>query len=90
MAMFDMYSQEEFQKCVVYVKQTWTLSKSTQSFSRFDAVNTKYDAQTVVNIRSIWPPSVTQSIISGWFYHKQLKVEVNNESESESEPMEIC
>ena len=82
--LFGIYNWEELQKAVVYVKQAWLLAKSTQTYSRFDAVNNKYKDQTLVNIKTMWPPSVTQSVISNWFYLKEVKLEM------QSEPMEIC
>jgi len=82
--LYGAYSIEELQKCVVYVKQMWLLSKSTQSYSRFDAVNTKYDAQTALNLRTLWPPTVVQSLIQSWIYTKEKK-----DPPAEAEPMDI-
>lgn len=76
---------KDLQKCVVFIKQTWLLAKSTQSYSRFDAVNTKYDSQKVLNLRSIWPPSVTQSSLQNWIYEKETLAE----EEQLAEPMNI-
>ncbi len=88
---FGGYTQQELQDCVVFVKQTWFLAKSTQSFSRFDAVNSKFDKQVLVNLRALWPPSVTPTAISGWFYPKESAAEstMHVPKDDGPEPMEL-
>ena len=86
MKTYGIYTWSEFEKAVVYVKQAWLLAKTTETFSKFDAMNNKYDKQTLVNIKSIWPPSVTHSVIENWIYPKMLTVRKDT---TKAEPMEI-
>jgi len=60
-----------FEDALVYVKQTWLLSKTSQQFARLDAINGKYERQSVVNVRAIWPPIITHSMVENWIYSKE-------------------
>ena len=73
---YGIYALEEFERAVVFIKQAWTLAKTTQSYSKFDAINGKYERQTVLNIRAMWPPTVTHRVIENWIYSKEKKVTI--------------
>jgi len=82
---YGVYTWKDLEKAVVYVKQTWLLSKSTTQYSRFDAISNKYSRQNQIDVKNMWPPSVTQSVIENWIYPKKL----NEAPKNTSEPMEI-
>ena len=63
------YSIEEFAQCANHVRSSWVESKHNPNFSRFDAVNNKYEQfSETVNIRMIYPPHVSQVMIEKWIY----------------------
>jgi len=57
---------------MVHVKQAWVLTKTTQCYSKFEAVNLKYEKQTLVNVKAMWPPTVTHSILENWIYPRSF------------------
>ncbi len=53
-----------------HVILSWSESRHNPNFSRFDAVNNKYEQHIdVINIRSILPPLIQKRTIElSWFY----------------------
>ena len=55
------------------------LAKTTQSYAKFDAINGKYERQNILNIRAMWPPAVTHSVVSNWIYTQTEKENIDDE-----------
>ena len=66
--MFGWHSVEEFDRCTSHIRMTWTDSRNNPHFSRFDAVNSKYEHEEEVRIRGLLPPVIRQKSIYSWFY----------------------
>ena len=50
----DWYSPSDLEQCVDHVRLSWTESRHNPNFSRFDAVNNKYEQfADIVNIRQL-------------------------------------
>lgn len=70
-AVYGVYSLNEFEKALIYVKQAWLLSKTSQRFDRLTAINGKYEKQTLVNLKAIWPPGIAYSVVENWIYPRE-------------------
>ena len=68
------YSSEEFQKAVDHVTLSWSESRHNPNFSRFDAVNNKYEQHIeLINIRGILPPLIQKRLVEeNWFYSSSV------------------
>ncbi len=63
------YHLEEFEKCVDHVRLSWAESRYNPHFSRFDAVNNKYDQMAhIINLRQLQPLLVQAKLFECWFY----------------------
>jgi hypothetical protein len=64
------YTVDQFQKAVDHLILSWSESRHNPNFSRFDAVNNKYEQHIeLINIRSILPPLVQRRLVEeNWFY----------------------
>lgn len=78
---YGIYTLAEFERAVVFIKQAWTLAKTTQSYSKFDAINGKYERQTLLNVRAMWPPTVTHKVVENWIYAKDTRAVVSPANE---------
>jgi hypothetical protein len=75
------YSAAELEQCVDHVRLSWAESRHNPNFSRFDAVNNKYEqyAETCINIRQIQPPLVPSRLYEKWMYTQKEKAKENQE-----------
>ncbi len=66
---------------MAHVRLSWAESRYNPNFSRFDAVNNKYDhfAQ-LIDVRQLQPPLVPAKLFEKWFYSPK----------DASIPMELC
>ena len=65
------FTQEEFEKCVDHVRISWIDSRNNPNFSRFDAVNNKYETYIeTLNIRHVQPPLIASRLFEKWIYSK--------------------
>lgn len=63
------HSLDAFAKCAQHVSLSWSECRNNVSFSRFDAVNTKYDNRVeIINVRTEVPPILTTRNYEEWFY----------------------
>jgi len=66
--LFDWYTIKQFEDACSHVRVNWIVARSSQSFSRFDAVNGKHENHVPVDLRNAWPPVVQIRDLQEWWY----------------------
>lgn len=61
------HTEQELQVAVEFVRNVWIEARNDMQFARFDAVNSKYESQHSLQIRSIWPAAIANVTINNWF-----------------------
>mmetsp|Transcript_25666 Transcript_25666/g.44937 ORF Transcript_25666/g.44937 Transcript_25666/m.44937 type:complete len:713 (+) Transcript_25666:1530-3668(+) len=65
---FNWHSIDAFRETTDYVRNIWNEAKTNAQFYRFDAVNCKYEGQYALQVRQLWPPSLTMNAIASWWF----------------------
>lgn len=65
---FGWSTLEDFTKCVNFVREFWLLFRSNVQYSRFEAVNNKYEGRYALPVSMIVPNGVTPYALSNWWY----------------------
>ena len=65
---FGSSTLEDFTKCVGFVREFWLLFRSNVQYSRFEAVNNKYEGRYALPVSMIVPSGVTPYALSNWWY----------------------
>ena len=66
----------DFEGCLEHVMTQWADSRHNPNYSRFDAVNNKYDnmamppeiAQSEFSLRTLQPPLINKKLYTSWLY----------------------
>lgn len=66
----DIYSQREFEKCLVSMKHAWNFIKTAPSYLNFEAVYNKFQTQYNFIGRTLVPPAYNHNELKNWFYSK--------------------
>ncbi|CDW85295.1 protein kinase domain containing protein [Stylonychia lemnae] len=65
-------SLERQQQCVSFIIMSWSEGRHNPHFSRFDAVNNKYEQyMQLINIRALLPPLIQNRAFDQWFNYNQ-------------------
>ena len=76
------FTQDEFSSCVDHVLLSWNESRHNPNFSRFDAVNNKYDTLMPIaeygefKLRFLQPPLISFKIRTAWFYRNRNEQDI--------------
>jgi hypothetical protein len=67
--------RSDFTKCVDHVLSSWSESRHNPNFSRFDAINNKFDKahnnhSERMNMRALMPPLIPSRALEFWFYQE--------------------
>lgn len=83
--LFGDYSFEEFADCVKTVHRCWADIKTSTS-SRHDAVNTKFENQTLLDVKEVKLPQINLSKLESWFYGiNSMYIELDDPDEMQTE-----
>lgn len=82
-SLFNWYSTDKFHRSVKTIRRCW-LDIISLTPSRHDAVNTKFESQSIIKVKEVKAPSIILSKLESWFYDpSDVKAEPSDFNEIE-------